>query len=115
MKLITRSKAHKAVRRGLKQGIRDYNFSYRLKEIRGMATQGAPKIKGMKKKDIWRLKNGGKICSTSIIAKKKTTDRVAHEVLLSLKRRQRRKRKKQLISEDLSLATGNSSPSTQPA
>ena len=60
MRTVTRVKAHKLMRRGLRQGIRDFERKHRMKQISGMAEvyskpkQGRPK--GMKKKFIWRMK-----------------------------------------------------------
>jgi hypothetical protein len=97
MRLKTRVKAHKAIRRGLRQGIRDFERKQHLLQIRGMAAQGAPKVKGMKKKVIWRLKNGGTLCTMSTTPKNSTrTIPESHQIYLSLQRKIKRRQKRRL-------------------
>jgi hypothetical protein len=40
----------------LRQGIKDFERKRRMKQIAGMASPGRPRVKGMKKKFIWRMK-----------------------------------------------------------
>jgi hypothetical protein len=57
MKLITRARPHKYMKRLIKRSIRETERRHRLKQIAGMAPAPGPHIKGMKKKVIYRLKH----------------------------------------------------------